>query len=58
VGLPYLLDASFSYDKRVFGPTLFVSLFYIFINVHHYFLDNVMWRRGNPDIQKHVFGAA
>jgi hypothetical protein len=32
-----------------------VFLFYIFINVHHYFLDNVMWRRGNPDVQKHLF---
>jgi len=58
VALPYLLDASVSYDESVYGPSLFVFLFYIFINVHHYFLDNVMWRRGNPDIQKHVFGAS
>jgi len=57
VALPYLLDASLSYDRSAFGQTLFVFLFYIFINVHHYFLDNVMWRRGNPDIQRHVFGA-
>jgi hypothetical protein len=56
VGLPYLFDAAFSYDQHVFGPALFAFLFNIFINIHHYFLDNVMWRRGNPDIQKHVFG--
>jgi hypothetical protein len=31
-------------------------MFYIFINVHHYFLDNVMWRRGNPDVQQYIFG--
>src|SRR5215471_6496299 len=55
MAVPYLLDAAFSYDQRVFGPTPFMFLFYIFINVHHYFLDNVMWRRGNPDIQKHLF---
>jgi hypothetical protein len=30
-------------------------MFYIFINIHHYFLDNVMWRRGNPDVQQHIF---
>jgi hypothetical protein len=55
IALPNGLDAAFSYRERVFGPTLFLFLFYIFINVHHYFLDNVMWRRGNPDIQKHLF---
>ena len=49
---PGVLAALFSYDEAVFGPTLFMFLLYIFINVHHYFLDNVMWRRGNPDIQK------
>jgi len=23
--------------------------------VHHYFLDNVMWRRGNPEVAKYLF---
>jgi hypothetical protein len=23
--------------------------------VHHYFLDNVMWRRGNPEVSKYLF---
>jgi hypothetical protein len=23
--------------------------------VHHYFLDNVMWRRGNPDVRNNLF---
>jgi hypothetical protein len=31
-------------------------MFWIFINVHHYFLDNVMWRRENPDTGKYLFG--
>ena len=43
---------AFTHRDGVFGPTLFAFLFYIFINVHHYLLDNVMWGRGNPDIQK------
>lgn len=55
MGAPRVLDAVFPYDKHVFGPSLFLFAFYIFINVHHYFLDNVMWRRGNPDVVQHIF---
>jgi len=55
IAAPNSLDWAFSYREGVFGPTLFAFLFYIFINVHHYLLDNVMWRRGNPDIQTHLF---
>jgi len=55
MGLPRFLDAIFPYDKHLYGPSLFVFAFYIFINVHHYFLDNVMWRRGNPDVVQHIF---
>jgi hypothetical protein len=58
MGMPWLLDASIGYNRELWGPSLAVFLFYIFINVHHYFLDNVMWRRGNPDIQKHLFARA
>lgn len=29
---------------------------WLFINVHHYLLDNVMWRKGNPSAAKHLFG--
>ena len=52
---PRILDGAVTYDKHVFGPALFLFSFYIFINVHHYFLDNVMWRRGNPDVQQYIF---
>jgi hypothetical protein len=54
-GVPRSIDAIFAYDKHLFGPSLFVFSFYIFINIHHYFLDNVMWRRGNPDVQQYIF---
>ena len=54
-GVPRSIDAIFPYDKHLFGPSLFVFSFYIFINIHHYFLDNVMWRRGNPDVQQYIF---
>jgi hypothetical protein len=55
MGAPRVLDAVVSYDKQIYGPSLFLFAFYIFINVHHYFLDNVMWRRGNPDVVQHIF---
>ncbi len=55
VGLPTFFNAHIAYDRALFGPSLFTFLFYIFINVHHYFLDNVMWRRENPDVRKYVF---
>jgi hypothetical protein len=54
-GIPRSIDSVLPYDKHVFGPSLFLFSFYIFINIHHYFLDNVMWRRGNPDVQQYIF---
>lgn len=29
---------------------------WLFINVHHYLIDNVLWRKGNPSVAKHLFG--
>jgi hypothetical protein len=54
-GLPMLLDALVPYNRQVLGSTLFLFTFWIFINIHHYFLDNVMWRRGNPEVSKYLF---
>ncbi len=31
------------------GLTPFFAALYVFVNVHHYFMDNVIWRRDNPD---------
>jgi hypothetical protein len=56
-GLPKLLNARLVYDHQALGPTLFLFVFWIFINVHHYFLDNVMWRRENPETRRFLFGA-
>ena len=30
------------------GPTPFFAAIYAFVNLHHYFMDNVIWRRENP----------
>jgi hypothetical protein len=54
-GAPEKLGSLVPYDTDVFGAALYVFVFWIFINVHHYFLDNVMWRRENPDTKRHLF---
>jgi hypothetical protein len=52
--VPELLDAYVVYDEKVFGPTLFMFLFITFINIHHYFIDNVLWRRDNEALKKYL----
>jgi hypothetical protein len=56
--VPSILDSFLRYDTSVFGTTLFFAVVWIFINVHHYFLDNVMWRRANPETSKYLFQAS
>jgi hypothetical protein len=55
-GAPEFLQAVIPYDRAMFGATVFLFVFWVFINVHHYFLDNVMWRSQNPDVRKYLFG--
>ena len=53
---PDLLDAArHSAHRRArepfgdLGATPYFAAFFAFINIHHYFMDNVIWRRENPD---------
>jgi len=39
------------------SPSVFIAAAWIFINVHHYFIDNVLWRQGNPKVKKFLFTA-
>jgi hypothetical protein len=55
-GVPQLLDRMVPYNQTIFPTTLFLFLSWIFINVHHYFLDNVMWRRENTEVKQYLFG--
>ena len=55
---PELLDSTIPYDQTVFGGTIFMFIFWIFINIHHYFIDNVIWRRENPDTRRFLFGSS
>jgi hypothetical protein len=53
--IPEYLNDTVAYDRDTFGETMFLFIFWIFINVHHYFLDNVIWRAENPETKKHLF---
>ncbi len=54
-GAPALLDGSvasaWSTNKAnaALGTTPFFATFFVAVNIHHYFMDNVIWRRDNPD---------
>lgn len=54
-GAPSLLDAAFAPHPRrgvapgALGPTPFFAAFFVVVNIHHYFMDAVIWRRENPD---------
>ena len=52
---PEFLDARSGHDRAVFGATAFLFMGWTFINIHHYFLDTVIWRRENPETRRHLF---
>ena len=53
---PELLDGARLLARRraretlgALGATPYFAAFFVFVNVHHYFMDSVIWRRENPD---------
>ena len=52
---PIFLDTLTGYDRAVFGTTLFLFIGWVFINIHHYFIDAVMWRRENSETRRYLF---
>ncbi|MET0286496.1 MAG: hypothetical protein ABW352_18585 [Polyangiales bacterium] len=44
-GLPDWLDGG---RPGPLGPTPWFAALYAFVNIHHYFMDSVLWRRENP----------
>ena len=51
-------DALSGYDQAVSGATLFLFIGWTFINVHHYFIDNMIRRRENPKARRYLFTAS
>jgi hypothetical protein len=54
--VPKLLNGQVGYDQETFGPVVFLFIFWVFINVHHYAIDNVIWRGENPETRTYLFG--
>lgn len=54
-GAPAFLDGtlvpSLSAEEATagLGETPYFAALYVFVNIHHYFMDYVIWRRENPD---------
>ena len=55
MALPTVLEASFAPNQSLWGPTVFLFILIAFINLHHYFIDNVIWRRDNEDVRRFLF---
>jgi hypothetical protein len=52
---PAALDLYVPYDRTLFGDRLFMLVIWVFINIHHYFIDNAMWRAENPHTTAYLF---
>jgi len=54
-GAPAYLDAIFAAPRAkdaaadALGETPFLAALFVFVNIHHYFMDHVIWRRENAD---------
>ena len=53
-GIPLVLDMSFPFGRGTPPLPLFYALFGIFFNVHHYFIDSVIWRKDNPEAGRYL----
>ena len=56
--IPRTLDQFVPVKAAVFGPSFWMFAFAIFINLHHYFVDNVIWRKDNPLLNKFIVKAS
>jgi len=54
-GAPLLISAMVAAPETMTRalPLLFAA--WVFVNVHHYFIDSVIWRSDNPDARRHLF---
>ena len=38
-------------DSADFGPTPVFAALFVIVNIHHYLMDAVLWRRDNPQMR-------
>ncbi len=54
--IPAMLDVYQVGTYHRMAPSIFfLLLFQIFINIHHYFIDNIIWRRENKEVGEYLF---
>jgi len=46
--IPKFIDKNLGYEAQIFGTSLIVGVFTLVINIHHYFIDSVLWRKNSP----------
>lgn len=51
--IPSFLDEKISIFTYL-TPNLFLISFILFINIHHYFIDSVIWKGTNPDVREYL----
>lgn len=51
--IPNSVDAA-TQSRSLVGVGVFLVCAQVFINVHHYFIDNVLWRFDNPELKKYL----
>ena len=54
-GVPIVMEAIGGYDQAIFGTTMFLFIGWTFINIHHYFIDSVIWRHENTETRRYLF---
>lgn len=52
---PRHIDKMSSINVSYFTKNFFLLSCLLFINIHHYFIDNAFWRRENEKVQKYLF---
>lgn len=50
-----ILPDIFNSFTMVTGAPVYLFFFTVLINIHHYFIDNVIWKSDNPHIRAHLF---
>ena len=45
--IPETLDRRTMYNPNIFGYTAILGMFLLFINLHHYAMDALLWRKGS-----------
>ena len=53
--IPYIMDNSLPKPSELSYLPAFLLSVTIFINIHHYFIDNVIWRKENVDVSQYLF---